>query len=47
MSAQAAQLSPEMLANLRADLKALLGAEDSKPLTLKATANAVKGRVPA
>lgn len=47
MSAQAAQLAPDMLANLRADLKTLLGAEDGKPLTLKATANAVKGRVPA
>ncbi|MEI7600005.1 MAG: methyltransferase domain-containing protein [Aestuariivirga sp.] len=46
MSAQAAGLSPEMLATLRADLKALLGAEDGKPLMLKATANAVKGRVP-
>jgi len=46
MSAQAAQLSPEMLANLRADLKTLLGAVDGKPLTLTATANAVKGRVP-
>ena len=46
MSAQAAQLAPEMLTNLRADLKALLGAEDGKPLTLTATANAIKGRVP-
>lgn len=46
MSAQAAQLSPELLAALRADLKALLGAEDGKPVTLTATANAVKGRVP-
>jgi SAM-dependent methyltransferase len=46
MLAQAAQLSPEMLGTLRADLKALLGAEDGKPLTLTATANAVKGRVP-
>ena len=46
MSAQAAQLSPEMLANLRADLKTLLGAVDGKHLTLTATANAVKGRVP-
>lgn len=47
MAAQAAQLSPEMLATLRADLKALLEAVDGQPLTLKATANAVKGRVPA
>lgn len=47
MAAQAAQLSPEMLATLKADLKALLGAEDGKPVMLKATANAVKGRVPA
>ena len=46
MSAQAAGLSPEILETLRADLKALLGAEDGKPVTLKATANAVKGRVP-
>lgn len=46
MSAQAAQLSAEMLDTLRADLKALLGAVDGAPLTLKATANAVKGRVP-
>lgn len=47
MSAQAAQLGPEMLASLRADLKALLEAGDGRPVTLKATANAVKGRVPA
>ena len=47
MSAQAAQLSPEMLETLRSDLKALLKAVDGQPLTLKATANAVKGRVPA
>lgn len=47
MSAQAAQLSAELLATLRADLKALLRAEDGKPVTLKATANAVKGRAPA
>ncbi|MCA3555474.1 methyltransferase domain-containing protein [Aestuariivirga sp.] len=46
MSAQAAQLSPEILATLRAGLKTLLGAEDAKPVTLKATANAVKGLVP-
>lgn len=47
MVTQAAQLSPGMLATLRSDLKALLGAVDGRPLTLKATANAVKGRVPA
>lgn len=47
MSAQAAQLSAEMLETLRTDLKALLAARDGEPLTLKATANAVKGRVPA
>ena len=35
-----------MLGSLRADLKTLLKAEDGKPLTLTATANAVKGRVP-
>ena len=46
MASQAAQLSPEMLGSLRADLKTLLKAEDGKPLTLTATANAVKGRVP-
>ena len=46
MSAQAAGLSPEMREALRTDLKALLGAEDGKPVTLKASANAVKGRVP-
>ncbi len=45
MAAQAAQLSPEMRETLRSDLKALLRAEDGKPLTLKATANAVRGRV--
>lgn len=47
MATQAAQLSPELLATLRADLKALLKAEDGQPVNLKATANAVKGRVPA
>ena len=46
MAAQAASLSPEMMATLRADLKILLAAGDGKPVTLKASANAVKGRVP-
>lgn len=46
MSAQAAQLAPELLATLRDDLKQLLGAGDGEPLTLTATANAIKGRVP-
>ena len=41
-----AEDAPELLATLRSDLKALLAAEDGKPVTLKATANAVKGRVP-
>lgn len=46
MVVQAAQLSPEMLATLRSDLRTLLGAVDGQPVTLKATANAIKGRVP-
>jgi SAM-dependent methyltransferase len=46
MAAQAPGLSPEMREGLRTDLKALVGAVDGKPVTLTATANAVKGRVP-
>lgn len=47
MSVQAKTLSAETRELLRNDLKALLRAEDGKPVTLTATANAVKGRVPA
>jgi len=42
----AAAMSPEMKAAIRQELKDRLGAEEGKPLTLKAAANAVKGRVP-
>lgn len=47
MASWAPGLAPEMRETLRADLKAHLGAEDGKPVTLKATANALKGRVAA
>jgi hypothetical protein len=42
----AATLSPEVKAEMRQTLKDRLGAVDGKPVTLSATANAVKGRVP-
>ena len=46
MVTQAAGLTPDVLAGLKSDLKALLDAADGQPVTLSARANAVKGRVP-
>ena len=42
----ATTLSPEVKAEIRKELKDRLGVEEGRPVTLKATANAVKGRVP-
>ena len=43
----AGTLPPEVKAEMRQTLKDRLGVEEGRPVTLKATANAVKGRVPA
>ena len=43
----ASTLSPEVKAEMRQALKDRLGVAEGRPVTLKATANAVKGRVPA
>ena len=42
----AATLSPEVKAEIRQTLKDTLRVDEGRPVTLKATANAVKGRVP-
>ena len=42
----AATLSPEVKAEIRQTLKDMLRVDEGRPVTLKATANAVKGRVP-
>ena len=42
----ATTLSPVVKAEIRKELKDRLGVEEGRPVTLKATANAVKGRVP-
>jgi len=41
----AASLEPEVKAAIREELRQRLGADEGKPVTLKARANAVKGRV--
>ncbi len=41
----AATLAPEVKAAIREELRQRLGAEEGRPVTLKARANAVKGRV--
>lgn len=39
-------MTPELKEEIRLDLRKRLGAEDGRPVTLSARANAVKGRVP-
>jgi hypothetical protein len=46
MSAAAAAMTPDVLAAIRSGLKERIKVDDGKPITLKARANAVKGRVP-